>query len=406
MGKKRTKVALMQRGSRHRYQIPTLLEKSGRLERFITDSYANSKLGRLACAVPEVFRSEGVSRLSNRRIEVIPKDKIFSNDFLILHDALNSKMHVKMGDFLKTRDGLHLKVLKKYGFGDANVFYSMNGENVSGITYASRLGLKTIVDVFIDPRNLRISSAEKQKYKLPLSSMEKEFAVLEEHYRRAYKAADLIMCPSQMVAEGVLDLLPGSANKIYICPYGTSIIQDKKIHADRVRGRLLWVGGDWIRKGLHVLAKAVSEVKLDYPEVEVRVAGLNKENVPSDFDFRNLTFLGRLSKADLREEYLKAQAFVFPTFAEGLAGAAIEAVTLGCPTITTREAGLDSLVPNDNFVLVRSGNSGELRDAILSMLTKRKLSNGLNEGRQKCEFYSPDEWGKRLVELVDFAADI
>ena len=60
---------------------------------------------------------------------------------------------------------------------------------------------------------------------------------------------------------------------------------------------------------------------------------------------QHLNFLGRVPRAEMREEFLKADVFVLPTLAEGCASVVHEAVMAGCPVITTHASG--TLVAHD-----------------------------------------------------------
>jgi colanic acid/amylovoran biosynthesis glycosyltransferase len=79
--------------------------------------------------------------------------------------------------------------------------------------------------------------------------------------------------------------------------------------------------------------------------------------------------LGRQDQAKVREEILKARAFVLPSFAEGLPVVFMEALALGRPVLSTFVAGIPELVA-DNVCgwLVPAGSVTRLADALERVL--------------------------------------
>ncbi|MBR5067722.1 MAG: glycosyltransferase, partial [Lachnospiraceae bacterium] len=94
--------------------------------------------------------------------------------------------------------------------------------------------------------------------------------------------------------------------------------------------------GDYPIKGLHVLLRALPEVKKDYPDVKLYVAGnkitgedslkkkiligtygryINKLIKDGDLS-DNVVFLGSLSAEKMKERYLKSNAFISPSMME------------------------------------------------------------------------------------------
>jgi len=54
---------------------------------------------------------------------------------------------------------------------------------------------------------------------------------------------------------------------------------------------------------------------------------------------RSLSFLGRVPRDRIHEEFQTADLFVLPTLAEGSAEVTYEALAAGLPVITTKSAG-------------------------------------------------------------------
>ena len=398
---KKPKVLVIHRGSRRRYAVPRLLEKSGYLAGFYTDSHRHSPLGKVANLIPEYLRSSSVQRLYQRQIEDIPLSKVKGWDSLTFYDWQFNRSKLPLKTWLEKRDELWLRKLKHWGLGDANVLYSMSAENLSALEYVSKQGIRTVVDAFIDPGNVRIMREEKIKFNLPLNRFEAEWEIMEQHYAQIYSQADYILCPANSVAEGVKEVCPDTQKPIWIVPYGSSLnFNDNK--RSPVNGRILWAGTDWLRKGLIYLAKAADQLKPYYPHLDIRVAGVIDENLMRDTRFQNLTFLGRLDKQKFMEELLSAQIFTLPTLVEGMAGVVIEALSAGLPCIITEQAGIDGAEDKENVLIVPSQNSIALVEAIKNLLTNSELSDYLSHQSKKlAQTFTEDLWEKRLTDAIN-----
>ena len=166
-------------------------------------------------------------------------------------------------------------------------------------------------------------AAEKARLNLPLDRFESDWKTLEKHYSKIYSAANLILCPSQIVAEGVAEVCPQAESAIEIAPYGCSI-EFNNVKRAAQHGRILWAGWEWLRKGLIYLAEATLDLKSKGYDIDVRIAGITDPLVINDNRFRHLNFLGKLDKDSFKQELLLAHMFVLPTLSEGMAGVAIE----------------------------------------------------------------------------------
>lgn len=396
------RVVALQFGARRRYAVPHMLHAAGYLQQFITDAHSQSLLGKcshLFSRLPRLRTS--AQRLQARRLvnDSFPSHLVTSFDRWVLHEAkLNRYRNTDVSKWLSARDrAWHSMARRAINFRECNLIYSMSGENLLLLQEAKSHGIKVVVDAFICPLNLRATYFAKQQMGIRAGHLEVEHEAMEAHYRAVFSVADHILCPSNWVAKGVASLQSEFAAKTFICPYGASLPLDPN-QRKPVDGRVFWAGGEWFRKGLHVLAQAAELVKQTAPHVEFRAAGITDPNVISSPRFQNIHFLGRLSRAQMAEEFGKADVFAFPTQSEGMAAVVIEAMSAGCPVITTPAAGIDRLSTGEAGVLLDSDSPAIWASQILAVCSDRQLNQQLsNRAASEASFYDQSAWSQRLT---------
>lgn len=395
------KVLVCQHGARQRYAIPRMLEAAGMLAALYTDSSAHSPLGRAARLLAPIANGR-VHRLLQRRIEGVPRAKVFSSDRPFLSDLASSllrRRQTPLESYQRQHRVLSRRMIR-WGLQDADIVYAQNAEDYDFLRYARDAGKTIIIDVNSNPLYCRIMEALARDYPgWGLERYESSREAAEAAFKRSAALADVLLCPSEWVAEGVKELTPEHADKIRICPYGSSIDYGGRTNTPVV-GRVLFVGSS-PGKGLPVLAEAAGRLKPKYPELDFRVAGLVAGGIVERPECRHFNFLGKLSWERMKEEYLAADVFVLPTFSEGLAGVVVEALAAGCPVITTRCAGIE-IASMENGILIEPGDADALAEAVETVYCDRLLRTRLADNtRQLATKYTETAWRKRGVKLLD-----
>ena len=121
-------------------------------------------------------------------------------------------------------------------------------------------------------------------------------------------------------------------------------------------------GADYPLKGLHILLKALEGTK--WPQVRIRIAGQDivtaeslgrkirisgygkylQDLIKSTGLERKVTFMGRISASQMREEYLKCGMFVCPSSIENSPNSIVEAALMGAPVIASRVGGIPDVL--------------------------------------------------------------
>jgi|LakMenEpi03Aug12_release.lakeMendotaPanAssembly.Ray.scaffolds.fasta_scaffold27017_4 glycosyltransferase involved in cell wall biosynthesis len=400
-----SKIIVCQYEARHRYAVPRIFNQKGYLAQLITGANFDSYLGKIVNVASKIvpLPSE-ILRFKERKINEIPLNLVFSADAFSWEEKQLNSFLTKgdVSEWLKARDQLWFSLIGKHVQWDGvDYLYTMMGQNLALLKEAEKRGVKVIVDVFISPMNFRQTLKEKAKLSIIPSILEEKCLDVEEHYKKVFKYSDIILCPSQWVADGVITLDNQFERKICICPYGSSL-QFTGDNRKLIEGRIFWAGGDWFRKGLHHLAAAADILKPKYPQLDFRIAGITDANIQKMPIFKNLNFLGKLDSIQMKAEFSTADMFVFPTLTEGMASVVIEAITSGCPIITTRGAGVDALEDGKAGLIIDSVSPDSLSRSIESLLLDRpRLLQMSDECQELAKYYTEDAWGLRLEKVIN-----
>jgi glycosyltransferase involved in cell wall biosynthesis len=122
-------------------------------------------------------------------------------------------------------------------------------------------------------------------------------------------------------------------------------------------------------KGLGVLLKAFARVYEKYPESWLILAGKGRleaelRSLAAELNIHErVLFLGY--RTDIPEILKAYDVFVFPSIAEGLPGALLEAMATGIPVISSRVGGVPEILNNPELGMMISPSSvGELTTAM------------------------------------------
>ena len=191
--------------------------------------------------------------------------------------------------------------------------------------------------------------------------------------------------------------------------FGTSF-SNKHFNTDKIN--FLFVARFAHNKGIHILLEAIKELNSEGWENKLNFnlggRGPLFEHFRSNFNYKNIIYLGFISDEQLTELYKKADAFVFPTLFEGMPTVVLEAMSFGVPIIVSDVGATAELVDSTNGYLINKNSVFELKKAIIDFYNseksyKEKLSkSSLNKIKNKYEWSIV---AKKHIELFKKVAD-
>ncbi|OGH06537.1 MAG: hypothetical protein A2W22_05240 [Candidatus Levybacteria bacterium RBG_16_35_11] len=113
---------------------------------------------------------------------------------------------------------------------------------------------------------------------------------------------------------------------------------------------------------------------------------------------KNIKALGFVPTDDLIFLYNLATVFVMPSFYEGFGLPILEAMSCGCPVITSKEGSLKEIA-GDAALFVDPYNQKEIEEAVIRVFNEEKLRKELSEkGLKQAKNFSWENTAKKTIE--------
>lgn len=140
--------------------------------------------------------------------------------------------------------------------------------------------------------------------------------------------------------------------------------------------QLFFTGNFSLRKGASVMIDAAELLKAEGLDFVFNIAGTYEEGHKLLEEKSHLkqyfNFFGFVLQPQLRDLFVKSDIFVFPSFAEGSARSAMEAMGASMPCIFTPETGSPA-VDGESGLIIEKGSASALADSILKLSQDEKL---------------------------------
>jgi glycosyltransferase involved in cell wall biosynthesis len=212
---------------------------------------------------------------------------------------------------------------------------------------------------------------------------------------RALGKLDFLIANSRWVERAVTTayhLAPGAAATVYL---GFSFT-DASRPGVRPGAEVLFVGGNFQRKGLPTLLRALVGVKARVPDVRLQVIGDHPARAGMVALAESLgladrvRFLGHLPHDAVVAHYGTARVLAMPSEVEGFGITLLEALHAGVPVVASSQGGSTELVQDGrNGYLVAPGDVGALAERLTRLLTDDRLCEELGaRGRETADRFT------------------
>jgi glycosyltransferase involved in cell wall biosynthesis len=243
----------------------------------------------------------------------------------------------------------------------ADAVYAFNSAALELLRAARNMGKTTILDQSIAPRYLECRLLEQERARWPgwESGAPRDGLINEycERERQEWGAADLILCGSQFVRDGIA-AYDGPVGKCRVVPFGADggfTAQARPSHDGPLR--VLTVGTVSLRKGSpYVLEAAKRMIGI----ASFRMVGAIAVSEQAQSDLRRYVELtGVVPRSRIIEHYRWADVLLLPSLCEGSANATYEALATGLPVICTLNTGSVVREGTDGYI-VRAGSIDDI----------------------------------------------
>ena len=231
------------------------------------------------------------------------------------------------------------------------------------------------------------------------------------------RKADWILTVSEYSRRDIADSYQISMEKIAVGYNGASPIfkpvSDKERAAAMIGGYgatmpyILYIGRLNRRKNLHVLVEAFNMAKSEKSIPHRLVIVGKKDFLPqeeltiiSSSPFNaDIVFTGYIKDEHLPMLYSLADVFVYPSLFEGFGLPCLEAMSCGCPVVTSNTTSLPEVV-GDAGILINPTSSAEIAEVMLDIILDPQKSGMLKEkGLIRAAKFTWDKTALKFLEL-------
>ena len=232
------------------------------------------------------------------------------------------------------------------------------------------------------------------------------------------KEADRIIAVSENTKNDLIRLYGIPPSKITVIYEGASQAFQKEFSPEaltEVRNRLFlpdefifYVGSLEPRKNVLSLISALKYLKeRGFAKIKLVLAGSKKwkeGKVLSEIKRLHLekevVFLGWVEEEDKVALFKLALAFVFPSLYEGFGLPVLEALTAGCPVITSQNSSLPE-VTSDAALLIDPLRQDSLNQALLELISQPDLRENLKlKGQKHASLFSWEKAAGQTMEII------
>jgi glycosyltransferase involved in cell wall biosynthesis len=223
--------------------------------------------------------------------------------------------------------------------------------------------------------------------------------------RRILRGAATLLPWSSWAAESLVNDYGVEPGRVEVLPPGVDLEVWRPAHAREPEPfRILFVGGDFERKGGYDLLSAFQELP-GSTSGRLELALVTRSPVPNTPGVKVYSHFSPNSP-DLIRLYQSSHVFVLPSQAEAFGIAAVEASAVGLPVIAAKTGGLaDIVVDGETGFQIKAGDRQQLKARLCQLMKDDALRIQMGHAgrsRAECNF----DAAKNAARLVQIMAEV
>ncbi len=287
--------------------------------------------------------------------------------------------------------------------------------------------IKNDIDIFWAPGNNFISWSHEVKKIITCHDL--TFKVLPRLYSwkgklwhkfikidKLYLEADKIISVSEYTKSDLTRLYPNVENKIMVTHLGVidnidideQKLKDVKNKYSLPEKFVFYIGDIEPRKNIESIIKSWQEIKDDFSDLHLVLAGgegwhnkYYKKIIQVVKQDDKISYFGYIPEDEKYYFYKLASLFLYPSFYEGFGLPPLEAMSMGCPVISSNSSSLPEVI-GDAGLLVDPYNRGQIKYAIERILTDSELKNELiDNGFIRIKKFQWQSTAKQMLEIFN-----
>jgi glycosyltransferase involved in cell wall biosynthesis len=372
------KVTISVKGRFHLFYLASELQRHGHLDRLITSYPAFETV------------KYGVERDKIKSLFVHEADRMWRRAPSFLRGLFNPQWLTS--ELFDVHASHHISE-------DTDIFVGLSSSSLHSLRRAKRFGAKTIVERGSTNMLYQRDILLEEYGRFGLEARVAHPKIVEKELVE-YADADYISIPSQYVKSTFLERgVP--ADKLIHVPYGVNLAHFHPVPKQDDTFRIIYCGSIGLRKGVHYLLQAFSELEL--PRAELWLIGnMTDEIQPFLAKFSSAAVLhkGPFPEFELHKYYSQGSVFCLASIEEGLAMVLPQAMACGLPVICTTHTGGEDMVRDgqDGFIVpIRDVEA--LKERILFFYTNRDACKEMGYSAQQRvkSGYTWVDYGNKMI---------
>ncbi|MCX7770577.1 MAG: glycosyltransferase family 4 protein [Proteobacteria bacterium] len=235
------------------------------------------------------------------------------------------------------------------------------------------------------------------------------YFMLHKLEKIAYKKFDLILSNTDFVRERLYhfyDLPEEKIKTVYLpAPLETISCKEREIKNNY---KISFVGGNFQRKGLLQLIKAVDILRKEGINIKIVVAGRDKNQKIIEEWMRKegytgiVDFMGHLRREEVKKMIMDSDVFAMPSITEAYGLVYLEAMALGVPVIGTIEGGTkEIIIDGENGFLCNPDDVIDIAGKIKKCLDKSIRNKLIKNGFETVKRYSKIKFVEEMLMIYE-----